>query len=62
MPYRRPLNIVVGKPIKVLQQTAPDAAYVDETHGLYVKELERLWREWKGEFAKDMEGELEYVD
>ena len=62
MPYRRPLNIVVGRPIKVVQQKVPDAAYVDEIHGLYVKELERLWRDWKGEFAQDMEGTLEYVD
>jgi len=62
MPYRRPLNIVVGKPIKVVQQKAPDAAYVDEIHGLYVEELERLWREWKGEFAQDLDGKMEFVD
>jgi len=45
-----------------VQQKVPDAAYVDEIHGLYVEELERLWREWKGEFARDTEGGLEYVD
>ena len=62
MPYRRPLNIVVGRPIKVAQQKVPDAAYVDEIHGLYCAELERLWREWRGEFARDMEDKLEFVE
>ncbi|MCJ1471880.1 diacylglycerol O-acyltransferase 1 [Lambiella insularis] len=62
MPYRTPLNIVVGRPIKVVQQKKPDEVYVDEIHGLYVAELERLWREWKGEFARDMKGELEIVE
>jgi len=45
-----------------VQQKAPDAAYVDEIHGLYVEELERLWREWKGEFAQDLDGKMEFVD
>ncbi|MCJ1431771.1 diacylglycerol O-acyltransferase 1 [Xylographa pallens] len=62
MPYRTPLNIVVGRPIKVAQQKVPDEAYVDEIHGLYVAELERLWREWRGEFAKGMKADLEFVE
>ena len=62
LPYRRPLNIVVGRPIKVAQQTVPDATYVDDIHGLYSAELERLWREWHGEFARDMEGKLEIIE
>ncbi|MCJ1281978.1 diacylglycerol O-acyltransferase 1 [Xylographa opegraphella] len=62
MPYRTPLNIVVGRPIKVAQQKVPDEAYVDEIHGLYVAELERLWREWRGDFAKGMAGDLEFVE
>ncbi|MCJ1397111.1 diacylglycerol O-acyltransferase 1 [Xylographa trunciseda] len=62
MPYRTPLNVVVGRPIKVAQQKVPDEAYVDEIHGLYVAELERLWREWRGEFAKGMTGDLEFVE
>ena len=61
MPYRRPLNIVVGRPIKVLQYPKPDESYVDEIHGLYVSELEKIWEEWKDEFARDRKGELEIV-
>ena len=62
MPYRRPLNVVVGRPIKVQQSKKPDDAYVDEIHRLYTQELERIWDEWKDEFAKDRTGELEIVE
>ena len=59
MPYRRPLNVVVGRPIKVVQYAKVEEAYVDELHGLYVEELKRIWREWRGVFAQDMKGELQ---
>lgn len=62
MPYRRPLNIVVGRPIKVDQASTPDEGYVDKLHGLYVKELERIWEEWKNEFAMERTEELEIVE
>ena len=62
MPYRRPLNIVVGRPVKVVQARKPDEAYVDEIHAAYVTELRRIWDEWKGEFAPQMKGELEIVE
>jgi 2-acylglycerol O-acyltransferase 2 len=60
MPYRRPLNIVVGRAIRVVQDRMPSEKYVDEIHGLYVAELERIWREWRGEFAGP-DTELEIV-
>jgi 2-acylglycerol O-acyltransferase 2 len=62
MPYRRPLNVVVGRPIKVVQSRQPEEAYVDEIHAKYVMELMRMWDEWKGEFAPDMDGALEIVE
>ena len=62
MPYRRPLNIVVGRPIKVQQASKPEEAYVDELHDVYVKELERIWEEWKDEFAMERTGELQIVE
>ena len=63
MPYRRPLNVVVGRPIRSVQAAHPDEAYVDEIHAKYVLELQRVWNEWKGEFAGDqMEGDLEIVE
>lgn len=66
MPYRRSVNIVVGRPIKVDQQGGPegqvDPAYLNEVHELYVQELERVWHAHKDTFAQDMEGTLEIVE
>lgn len=66
MPYRRAVNIVVGRPIKVVQQGSQDnkvdEAYLDQVHGEYVDELLRLWDGYKDTFARDREGELEIVE
>lgn len=66
MPYRRAINIVVGKPISVTQQGQKDGhvsdAYLDEVHTRYCEELTRLWNEYKDTFAKDRQSELEIVE
>lgn len=62
LPYRRPLNIVVGRPIKVARQARPEDAYVDQIHADYVRELQRLWDEFKDEFAKDRVEEMQIVE
>ncbi|KAI9890046.1 MAG: diacylglycerol O-acyltransferase 1 [Vezdaea aestivalis] len=62
MPYRRSLNVVVGKPIMVEQFKEPSKEQVDRLHGLYMTELQRLWDEWKDTFAKDRKGEMEFVE
>jgi 2-acylglycerol O-acyltransferase 2 len=62
MPYRRPMNIVVGKPIQVVQNKQPDAKYVDEVHKQYMEELQRLWDDWKDTFAKERLAELEIIE
>jgi 2-acylglycerol O-acyltransferase 2 len=62
MPYRRPLNIVVGRPIKVVQNPEPDEAYVDEIHAAYIADLQRIWDEWKDVFARNRKEELEIVE
>ncbi|EEQ88746.2 hypothetical protein RJZ56_001460 [Blastomyces dermatitidis] len=64
MPYRRPVNIVVGRPIQVVQQhdrAKIEDAYVDELHDKYVRELQRLWEEYRGLFATERTSELEIV-
>ncbi|GAB1191476.1 hypothetical protein APSETT444_000655 [Aspergillus pseudonomiae] len=64
MPYRRPLNIVVGCPIQVIQQQNRDKIdddYIDYLHAKYVQELARLWEQWKDVYAKDRTSELEIV-
>jgi 2-acylglycerol O-acyltransferase 2 len=66
MPYRRAMNIVVGRPIQVTQQGANDGhvseEYLDEVHDRYCTELRRLWNEYKNTFAKDRQAELEVVE
>ncbi len=59
MPYRRPLNIVVGRPIKVKQSKKPTQEEIDTLHAEYIEELENIWNLWKDDFAKDRQGELE---
>jgi len=61
MPYRRPMNIVVGRPIKVHQQATPDFDYVNRIHAEYVKELQLIWDTWKDDFAKDRIAEMEVI-
>ncbi|KAL2018886.1 hypothetical protein VTK56DRAFT_311 [Thermocarpiscus australiensis] len=60
MPYRRPLNIVVGRPIMVAQarEGEIDPAEVDRLHREYVGELQRMWDAYKDVFARDREEEL----
>lgn len=62
MPYRRPMNIVVGRPIKVVQQQHPDKAYVDKVHEEYINELLRLWNDHKNRFAKERTEELKIIE
>lgn len=68
MPYRRAMNIVVGKPISVKQQGGAgsdgkvDEAYLDEVHKAYVDELTNLWNQHKDTFARERLGELEIVE
>ena len=59
MPYRRPLNIVVGRPIMVVQSSEPKQEEIDKVHEEYVRELERLWETYKDDFAPHRESELE---
>ncbi|KAI0478553.1 diacylglycerol acyltransferase-domain-containing protein [Xylariaceae sp. FL0804] len=58
MPYRRPLNVVVGAPIKVRQSATVDPEEIARLHGLYVAELQKLWDTYKDEFAPGRKDEM----
>ncbi|ROW11575.1 hypothetical protein VMCG_01275 [Cytospora schulzeri] len=62
MPYRRPLNIVVGKPVKVVQAENPDNSEVDRLHALYTEELQKIWDRYKDEFAAERTEEMQFLD
>ncbi|ORY66304.1 diacylglycerol acyltransferase [Pseudomassariella vexata] len=61
MPYRHPLNVVVGKPIKVTQSNQIDNDEINRLHELYVSELEELWDRYKDEFARDRKEEMQIL-
>jgi 2-acylglycerol O-acyltransferase 2 len=61
MPYRRPMNIVVGRPIHVERQAVPDFDYVNKIHAKYVEELQVIWETWKDEFSPNRISEMEFV-
>lgn len=60
MPYRRPVNIVVGKPIRVdrAHGPQPEQEDIDKLHERYVKEIERLWNAYKDQYAAGVELEI----
>lgn len=62
MPYRRPMNIVVGKPIMVAQNVNPDVNEVDRLHDVYTEEVQKIWDRYKDEFAKHRKEELQILD
>ncbi|KAH8591401.1 diacylglycerol acyltransferase-domain-containing protein [Bisporella sp. PMI_857] len=62
MPYRRPINIVVGPPVKVVQSEKPSQEEVDRVHKEYVRELERLWELWKDDFAPMRKEEMKILE
>lgn len=53
LPYQRPLNVVVGRPVEVVQQVAHavEEEYVDVIHQRYMDEIQRIWDEWRDVYA-----------
>lgn len=53
MPYRRAVNIVVGRPIEINEamEEQPSQEVIDKYHELYVEEVERLYDAYKDKFS-----------
>ncbi|KAL4899849.1 hypothetical protein BDW74DRAFT_106774 [Aspergillus multicolor] len=63
VPFRRPLHVVVGKPIAVKQQRFDvKEEYVEELQGKYVDELKRIWTDWRDRFEEDASVKFEIVE
>jgi 2-acylglycerol O-acyltransferase 2 len=60
MPYRREVNIVVGKPIRIDSAPCeqPPQEDVDRYHELYVEEIEKIWETYKDQFSKSRTSDL----
>lgn len=62
VPYRRAVNVVVGRPIQVKQNRKPTTEEVEELHTRYCEELERIWETWKDDFAPGRKEEMKILD
>ena len=62
LPYRQPVNVVVGRPILIEQKSKPDDEYISKIHEQYMGELQRLWEENKDRFAKERTSDLQIVE
>lgn len=66
MPYRRAVDVVVGRPVKWEGEGEVTEKEVDRFQERYIGELQRLWEENKEAFAADRvqgdEGELKIVE
>ncbi|KAK9451466.1 diacylglycerol acyltransferase-domain-containing protein [Limtongia smithiae] len=56
MPYRRPITVVVGKPIAVPYTPEPTESEIDVYHKQYCEELRRLWDTYKDAYFADYVG------
>jgi 2-acylglycerol O-acyltransferase 2 len=62
LPYRTPIDIVVGRPIEVNSKVEePSGEEIDRVHELYLQELARIWEEWRGKFPATVGVELELL-
>lgn len=63
MPYRRAVNIVVGRPIEINETYGeqPPQEVIDRYHELYVEEVERLYAAYKDKFSNGTVPELQIL-
>ncbi|XP_062261852.1 2-acylglycerol O-acyltransferase 2 isoform X4 [Platichthys flesus] len=61
MPYRKPINTIVGRPIKVERNIKPTLEELDALHQLYMDELSDLFEEHKGNYGVDKDTHLNFV-
>ncbi|KAI0461830.1 hypothetical protein LJB42_004905 [Komagataella kurtzmanii] len=50
LPYRKPINLVIGRPIPVPYIHSPTQEQIDHYHSLYVEELKRVFEQNKERF------------
>lgn len=58
IPFRKPINIVVGSHLETPHIEQPTQEDIDEVHGRYIEHLQALYEEYKDVYAKDRKKEL----
>jgi 2-acylglycerol O-acyltransferase 2 len=63
MPYRRPVNIVMGRPIPIggSRGAQPSQEDIDHYHELYVREVETMWETYKDQFSPRRKEEMRII-
>ncbi|XP_033127051.1 2-acylglycerol O-acyltransferase 2-A-like isoform X2 [Anneissia japonica] len=61
VPYRKPINTIVGKPIPIMKDTSPSSEKVDRIHQEYMDALESLFEEHKLKFGVDAAKRLTFL-
>ena len=46
LPYRKPINVVAGAPIKINQISNPSTDDIEKTHENYMRELQKLYNKY----------------
>ncbi|TPX34485.1 hypothetical protein SmJEL517_g02923 [Synchytrium microbalum] len=62
LPYRKPITIVVGRPIHCPYDPNPTEAVLQKVHTQYLAGIESIWEEYKDDYAKDRKRELRIVE
>ncbi|ORY87608.1 diacylglycerol acyltransferase [Protomyces lactucae-debilis] len=62
MPYRAPINVVVGKPIRVEKNTNPSLEEIKAVQAKYIEGLTAIWEQYKDDFATDREKEMTLIE
>ncbi|KAK9760171.1 diacylglycerol O-acyltransferase 1 [Basidiobolus ranarum] len=61
LPHRRPIVVVVGKPIDVEKIENPTEEDIKKYHELYVAALQELYNKYKDVYAKERVSELRFI-
>lgn len=58
LPFRRPIHVVVGKPIQTIKNANPSAEYLREVHAKYIEGLLEIYNENKEKYVLPVNGKI----
>ncbi|KAF2880664.1 hypothetical protein ILUMI_25503 [Ignelater luminosus] len=62
VPHRKPINIIVGKPIDVERVVDPTQEQIDSLHATFVKQLTELFEKHKHKYLENPDGTTLVID
>lgn len=62
VPFRAPINTVVGRPVHVMKNENPTIDELKELQAEYIKALMEIWDRYKDDFAPDRTSDLHFVE